>query len=162
MRADYVPSSAPATVEIELVTGQRRRGQIWITAGKSLADVLNGAQTFLEMVPLGESQSCFLAKAHIVSAHLLEIPKFSPLHDRRKSGPSDDPYEILAVSQGAPWSMVRDAYLKLAKLYHPDRYSSIDLPAEVQEYIGSRARRINAAYSILEQSQKPDLAASAR
>jgi hypothetical protein len=149
-------------VEIELVTGQRRRGQVWITTGKSLADVLNGGQPFLEVVPLGELPSCFVAKAQIVSAHLLEMPKYSPLHERRKSGPSDDPYEILAVSRGAPWSVVRDAYLKLAKLYHPDRYSSIDLPAEVQEYIGSRARRINAAYSILEQSQKPDLAAPAK
>lgn len=156
MRADYVPLKAPASVEIEVGDGKRRRGSIWITAGKSLADLLNDPHAFIEFIPLGESHPNYLAKAQIVSAQLIDMPKFSPLHQRRKSEPSDDPYEILAVPQGAPWASVREAYLRLAKLYHPDRYSSVGLPEEVLDYLGAKARRINAAYSILESSLKQE------
>jgi curved DNA-binding protein CbpA len=45
---------------------------------------------------------------------------------------------------------VREAYLKLAKLYHPDRYATADLPKEVRDYLAVMVRRINAAHDTVQ------------
>ena len=44
----------------------------------------------------------------------------------------------------------REAYLKLAKLYHPDRYAAADLPREVRDYLAVMVRRINAAHDAVQ------------
>ena len=49
----------------------------------------------------------------------------------------------------ASWDEVRQAYLRLAKAYHADRYASVDLPGEVREYLQQMSRRVNAAYTLL-------------
>ena len=64
----------------------------------------------------------------------------------------DDPHHILGVAPGAAWHTVREAYLQLAKAYHPDRFAGLTLPSEVTEYLGVKVRRINAAYALLEGS----------
>ena len=59
-----------------------------------------------------------------------------------------------AYCRAAGWDETRAAYHKLAKVYHPDRYSSAELPPEVRDYRASLARRINAAYAALEAPQQ--------
>ena len=49
---------------------------------------------------------------------------------------------------------MREAYLKLAKVYHPDRYAAAELPAEVREYLSAMARRVNAAYDAWQAAHK--------
>ncbi len=49
-----------------------------------------------------------------------------------------------------PWHAIREAYLRLAKTYHPDRVAGANLPDEVTDYMNRQARRINAAYAMLE------------
>jgi DnaJ-domain-containing protein 1 len=49
---------------------------------------------------------------------------------------------------------VREAYLQLAKAYHPDRFAAAGLPSEVSDYLALRTRRINAAYALLEEQIK--------
>jgi curved DNA-binding protein CbpA len=46
------------------------------------------------------------------------------------------------------------AYFALAKAYHPDRYATAELPAEVRDYLAAMARRINAAHAALDVPQK--------
>lgn len=151
---DYVPDKEAMAVEIQLINGDLRKGKLWVPAGKSLADVLNGTQAFIEFTPFDETWPRHVAKAQIAFARLVEIPKFVPLHERRGVAGGDDPHEILAVAVGAPWCSVRESYLRLAKIYHPDKFSGVELPKEVVEYIGAKARRINAAYALLEDSFK--------
>jgi hypothetical protein len=151
---DYVPEREALAVEIELTHGEVRKGKLWVPIGKPLADALNGTQTFVEFTPFGEERTALLAKAQIVVVRPIEIPKLVPLHERRGAAGGDDPHHILDVASGAPWATVRESYIKLAKAYHPDRYSGMDLPSEVVEYLGAKARRINVAYALLEDSLK--------
>jgi DnaJ-domain-containing protein 1 len=151
---DYQPEKEALAAEIELADGRIRKGKLWVAAGKSLADTLNGGQPFVEFTPLGDERASHLAKAHIVAVKAIDIPKFVALHERRGVAGCDDPYQILGVSAGTPWGAVREAYLNLAKTYHPDRYSGVDLPKEVAEYLGAKARRINVAFALVEEAFK--------
>ena len=83
-----------------------------------------------------------------------------PLYERRGASGADDPHQILAVAPGAPWLAVREAYLRLAKAYHPDRFSGMELPKEVLEYLDAKARRINVAYELLEDTFKRSMNAA--
>ena len=49
---------------------------------------------------------------------------------------------------------MRRAYLDLAKMYHPDRYATVDLPPEVDSYLSAMARRINAAHDAIQEALK--------
>ena len=72
-------------------------------------------------------------------------------------GDSFDPYSVLGVVRGATFDEIRQAFVRLSKLYHPDLYANVALPGEVKDYLAAMARRINAAYHALEapiQSEK--------
>ncbi len=60
-----------------------------------------------------------------------------------------------ASRAGASRDEVRQAYLRLAKAYHPDRYASVELPEEVRDYLSAMARRVNAAHAALETPRVP-------
>ncbi|MBO4384191.1 MAG: J domain-containing protein [Clostridia bacterium] len=56
-----------------------------------------------------------------------------------------NPYEVLGVSPSASNEEIREAYLKLVKKYHPDRYQDSDLKEQAEE----KMKKINAAYDML-------------
>lgn len=56
-----------------------------------------------------------------------------------------NPYEVLGVSETATDKEIRDAYLKLAKKYHPDRYADNPL----KELAGEKMKEINQAYDMI-------------
>ena len=60
-----------------------------------------------------------------------------------------DPYRILGIETTATFDAIRDAYHRLSKLYHPDRYAGIELPPEVAAYLDGKAKSINAAFRAL-------------
>lgn len=152
--SDYVPERKPVAVEIGLLNGSMLKGKVWVSTGKSLAESLNAAQGFIEFTQYGDQRTHHLAKAHILTLTMIEIPKSGPLYERRGSVDADDPHHILGIAPGVPWQAVREAYLQLAKAYHPDRFAGVSLPSEVTEYLGARARRINVAYAVLEDTLK--------
>ncbi|SQC85347.1 DnaJ-like protein [Clostridium perfringens] len=61
----------------------------------------------------------------------------------------NDYYEILGVSEGASKEEIRVAFRKLSKLYHPDRYSSKDLPPEIIKEFEEKLAKIIEAYEAL-------------
>ena len=73
--------------------------------------------------------------------------------DRVRDLDGFDPQSILGVPSNASFDDIRAAWHRLAKIYHPDRYSNAELPGEVREYLASMARRVNAAYAALEAPQ---------
>ncbi len=78
------------------------------------------------------------------------MPGAPNLKARLREGETFDPHIVLAVDPDAPWEVVRASYVKLSKIYHPDRFTGLELPMEVREYLAVMARRINAAYAALE------------
>jgi preprotein translocase subunit Sec63 len=92
----------------------------------------------------------YIAKSALCSVQLLDVPTAAGLDARRAATGEFDPYSALGLKRDADWDDVRDAYLRLAKAYHADRYASIELPPEVRDYLQQMSRRINTAYKTLE------------
>jgi curved DNA-binding protein CbpA len=57
-------------------------------------------------------------------------------------------YEVLEVPQDAPDEQIREAYFELAKIFHPDRVSSLGL-SDVGKEAEDIFRKINEAHSVL-------------
>ena len=151
-RVDNVPEPSAVPVELTLVDGEGEKGKLLVPAGKLAAEVLNGAAMFVEFEPYGGERR-FIAKAQLASVRLVGVPRTQTL-GRRSAQDGFDPYDILGVSPGTSWDEVRQAYVRLSKAYHPDRYSTAVLPDDVKDYLETMARRINAAYTALEAPQK--------
>jgi DnaJ-domain-containing protein 1 len=112
-----------------------------------LADALNNADAFLDVVsPSGQQQ--FIAKSGVRSVRSTHVPKADHL-DTEKGAPGSagfDPYAVLKVSKEASPEEIRHAYHRMARLYHPDRIASFDLPPEVMDYVRTMLVRINLAF----------------
>ena len=112
-----------------------------------LGDALNNGDAFLDAVsPSG--QQLFISKATIRSVRSANVPKADQLDpDGRNPGAASfDPYAVLKVSKEASPEEIRQAYHRMARLYHPDRIASFELPAEVMDYVRAMLVRINLAF----------------
>ena len=91
----------------------------------------------------------FLARSAIAAVKEFNVPRNDQMNRRAAILDQFDPYEVLGLKRGADATQIRNAYVTLAKVYHPDRFIRTDLPPEVAEYLGAVATRINLAYSEL-------------
>lgn len=147
-RVDNSLQQTAVAAEVTLLTGEVRKGRFVITASRSLADVLNGDGQFMDFEPF-DGHRAFIAKSQLVSVKPLPAPSAAMLPKAREQE-GFNPHAILGVAAGSTPELVRQAYVALAKTYHPDRYAGVDLPAEVRDYVATTARRINAAYEALD------------
>jgi hypothetical protein len=115
-----------------------------------LADALNAQDPFLDVLTAGGEQQ-FIAKSDIRAARSMEMPKADQLDlQAREAGFGDiDPHAVLKIEKGARPEEVRQAYHRMARLYHPDRIASYDLPDEIKEYARAMLVRINLAFEQL-------------
>ena len=148
-------------VEIALDDGTADAGKLLIPASRSVFDVLNGPALFLEFEPF-EGERRFIAKSALKAVKLLAGAKPQNLAQKVRDLDSFDPHAVLGVVVGATWDDIRAAYLARAKTYHPDRFSGVELPAEVSAYLSGMLRRINAAYSALETAEQSRKAVAGR
>ena len=136
------------SVELTMDDGCVLKGRFFVAASRQAYDELNGNAVFLDFQPY-EGARELISKAAIRSVRLTNIPKNN--HLKVANGSDEfDPHDILCVPHGAEWETVREAYHRLSKLYHPDRYANLDLPEEVANYLDTMSRRVNAAFSALE------------
>ena len=136
-------------VEIVLDDGSIVAGKLMVPASRAVFDVLNGPTTFFEFEPF-DGERRFLAKSALKAVKLLAGIKPLNLAQKVRDLDGFDPHTVLGLKTGAEWDDVRLAYLTLAKTYHPDRYTTADLPPEVTDYLSGMQRRINSAYAALE------------
>jgi len=135
-------------VELALDDGRVLKGKFFVTKSRHVYEELNGGGSFLDFEPY-EGPRELISKACLRSVRIAEIPKTASLAARTAN--SDfDPHSVLDVQRGAPLEEIREAFHRLSKLYHPDRYATTDLPEEVAGYIDAMSRRVNAAFSALE------------
>jgi hypothetical protein len=142
-----VKSGVPAEITID--TGEVLAGRMLIAMGRNLADVLNGPGAFVEFEPWG-GEALFVAKASMRSVKLVQVPRPEDLKGRVAASDGFDPHGVLGIEAGASLDEIKSAWHRLSKAYHPDRYAAAELPAEVVDYLGAMARRINTAYAALE------------
>lgn len=147
----YEPEAVSTAVPVTVtrLDGLIERGRIVLPFQKTLDDVLNGSGNFVEFHPYG-GEATYLAKSEIRGIEANNVPRPSGINVRLQlTNDSVDPYDVLGLPHGAPFTEVKKAYRRLAKLYHPDRYANAELPDEVGVYLSGMARRINAAYAAL-------------
>ncbi|KAB2851199.1 MAG: J domain-containing protein [Hyphomicrobiaceae bacterium] len=138
-------------VEMALDDGRTLTGQIIAPAARGLSDVLNANGGFVEFEAAAGDRT-FLAKSSIRSVKPRQPVRFDQLERKLKSTEASDPYQILGVNRADGPEAVREAYLKLAKAYHPDRLQGLDLPREMLEYGCAMAKRVNAAYAAVSEA----------
>ena len=148
-------NSDPATLLITLVDGTRLRGNLLIPRDKTLADVFNMPMPFFEFEDFEQGQMV-IAKSSIASLKPHKLPAADQLDKKLTQLDKGDPYRILGVGKSAARDEIRAAYLALARMYHPDRFASSELPPEVADYIDAMTRRINIAYADIVPSGKAD------
>lgn len=147
-----IGSQAGLPVEITLEGGDVLVGKLAILVGRGLADLLNGANMFLEFEPY-EGERMMIAKAAIRTIKTVSVPGAGHLKAYLRQIEGFEPGQVLGVAPGAPMDEIRQAYHRLAKAYHPDRFASAGLPPEIDEYLSAVVRRINMAYDSLETAE---------
>ena len=152
-RVDSAPLPSFVPVELALADGSLLTGRLAVPVGRTTVDVINGQGSFIDFEPY-DGERRFVAKGQINEIQLTGVPGAPELKPRVRGHDEFDPHGILGVAPTAGWDEVRQAYVQLAKTYHPDRYSSALLPGEVKDYLETMARRINAAYAALDSTHK--------
>jgi len=120
---------------------------IRLPLSRRLADALNNDDVFLDAItPSGQQQ--FIAKSTIKLVRSANVPRADQLdtEGRVPGTPAFDPYAILKVARDANPEDIKSAYHRMARLYHPDRIASYELPDEVKDYVRTMLVRINLAF----------------
>ena len=130
--------------QVTLCDGRTLAGKILIAETSNLTRVLNSEASFLEFETHDGARSKIAASA-IVEVAQTDLPNVRRLN----VDDTVNPYKVLGLEKGANAKEVKAAYISMTKLYHPDRFSSMDLPKEMSNYVDEMSRRINSAYSLL-------------
>jgi hypothetical protein len=141
----------PIAIELDLDDGITLSGKVSVPHGKTVIDVLNGPGGFFELHPFVGSRE-IIAKDTVRAVRFIKVPGSKPLRVDEEDIGGFSPHKVLGVDKDAPAEDVRKAYHRLSKAYHPDRYASADLPGEVNDYLAAVSRRVNRAYSLLQEA----------
>lgn len=148
-KVDNAHDRKATAATIELDDGRRISGRFLIAQSKSLIEILNGPTQFIEFEPFdGEIE--VISKAAIRSLKTIATPGGRNPAAMIRNPDSFNPFDILGVEKGASREELRSAYRKKSMNYHPDRFAQTELPREVMTYLEVMARRINAAYEVLD------------
>lgn len=135
-------------VVVTLDDGRTIHGRAALDRGHSVHRLLAGDDAFL-YVEQSDGAGQFVPKAQIRGVSIVRPIVPRPLRQPEALLGAFDPRRVLGVGVDAPWPEIKRAYRTLAKRYHPDRFESVDLPAEVAAYLDAKSRQINQAFDIL-------------
>lgn len=142
-------SSEPTVaVALSLDTGETISGRAALPKSRQVHRLLDGEEKFL-YVETFEGEGQFVPKDTIKSLKVIPTERARPLSLSFPDATGFCPYRALGIDKGAPWDEVRAAFHRLTKLYHPDKYASLELPAEVKAYLESKAKEVNSAFRML-------------
>lgn len=147
--------------EVTMNDGEILVGHFIISSSRAFGEVLNGESPFLEFTPFQRDRR-YIAKSAIRAVKLMEVPGSKGLTSFKPMNGEFDPYQTLGVKRDADWDQIREAYVRLAKTYHNDRYAAIELPNEVRVYLKDMSTRVNTAYALLEAPHKQSKRATMR
>ncbi len=139
-----------AQVLLTLTDNSVITASVRLSLSNRLGDTLNNPEPFLDALT-SSGQQIFIAKSSIRSVRSANAPKSDQLDDMRLAG--FDPYAVLKVARGASVEEIKHAYYQMARLYHPDRLASYELPEEVNDYVRAMLVRINLAFEQIGQGK---------
>ena len=131
-------------VVMTLTNGERLRGDLVLPRTMSLSDALNRDEKFTSFVS-SDGREMVIAKQSIATAAEHDLPARDQLDQRGRP----DPHQLLGVAPEATHDQIREAYLRKVRLYHPDQFVSVTLPAEVLEYMQATFQHVHEAYEEL-------------
>lgn len=131
-------------VDITRTDGRHLTGHLVLPLASDLVRSLNNGVNFLEFEHLDGTVQ-MIAKASIQDVASQSIAKAPSL----KTADTTDPHAVLGIPRTASAAEARTAYLRLTKLYHPDQFTSVQLPDEVARYMSTMFSRSNTAYTLI-------------
>jgi hypothetical protein len=132
--------------KLTLVDGKALIVSVKLPISGKLADAFNGTDTFIDIIS-GDGTQQIINKSTIARAEAVEPPKAALNQQRRSADKSHfNPYAVLGVEKTASSEDIRSAFVALVKIYHPDRFASLDIPQEMKDYAAAMQARINMAY----------------
>jgi len=139
-------SSKTIEVSVRMLDGATLRGGLMQTqSASSLEGVLSKETPFLEFMSK-DGQRKFIAKHQIAYVEPVE-PLRKPVLVNPKDSRYTDAFSMLGVSKTCTFDEAKMAFHRLAKQYHPDNYSGLELPDEVSRYVNDMFRQINTAFT---------------
>jgi hypothetical protein len=138
---------------ITLADGRELKGKFNVPPGRTLTEMLSGASNFMEFEPFG-GDLMLIAKSAMQTVKPINVPNAPNLSAGTRETDAFDPYAILRIDRDAGAEDVRKAFLDLAKTYHPDKYATVELPAEVRAHLAAMSRRVNAAHDAVQETLK--------
>jgi len=112
--------------------------------------VLNSPLAFIEFESSG-GQRILIAKSALQAVKQRDLPNVPNL----PTGANNfDAFAVLHLDRNADAEQARRSYVELSKIYHPDRFATVELPPEVSQYLAAMARRINVAYDEVQDAIK--------
>ena len=139
-------SAKTIEVSVRMLDGAVIRGSLLQgQSANSLEGVLSKETPFLEFVSK-DGQRKFIAKHQIAYVEPVE-PLIKPILASQKDSRYTDAFSMLGVQKNCTFDEAKLAYHQLAKQYHPDNYSGMTLPSEVERYVTDMFRQINTAFT---------------
>jgi len=131
---------------VKLSDGRQLDGKFLIAETSSLLMTLNGEGKFAVFVS-HDGDTKLIAKSSIIEANEKVIHKVKPLSCSNDNG--FNPYKILGVDPETAFDVIEEQYKKLARKYHPGRYTHREMPKEIAEYAVAMSQLIEQAYHSL-------------
>jgi DnaJ-domain-containing protein 1 len=132
-------------VTMTLASGEIKRGSVPSGASASLSFELNREGNFLNFKD-STGQIVYIAKSTVLQVVEGSEEKKAALPDLAQG---KSPHKVLRVAENASPDAIRQAYMALAKLYHPDHYATETTAPEVSEYVSAMFQQITVAYASL-------------
>ena len=145
-------------VTLTMSDGKQLSGSVPAGPAASLSTELNREGLFLNFKDKG-GQTLFIAKASIamvIEGDGVKEAKLPQLMDGRS------PHKVLRVAPDASPDVIRQAFLTLARQYHPDHFSGETVPSEIRDYAAAMFQQINDAYQTMRASTPSQPAAATR
>lgn len=140
-------------VEVTIAGGEKFSGRVSLAAGKPVQKLLDSDDNFIYAETF-DGEGHFIPKSDIRGLKVINTGRVATMFMTIPDAKNFDPYRVLGLERTAKFDEIKDAHVRLTKLYHPDRYAGVELPREVKTYIEAMSKNINAAFQALKHVAK--------